>query len=316
MRWSLSSLPRPREPTNSRISSLRNCYHEAARAAPRGGKSGGGAKGGGESGGAGGTSRSSSVAGIFVRMTRTTSYGGGGGKVVTIPSGQLFSGRTEGAGRGHKCLVLRSRTYGSGYPGITGRGVVGRGFPFYFWPLSFGAGGGIGTAAYLHSNSEYGHADNSSRPGGPIMTAAFQSNSTSGMTFRILADNSTVTDLIADISANCSSSLSAASATAPSPYNDSAVLPPQPEQVVQYYRASSIALSLDGYNNTAVFAAEGTPDVPLPAGIDTTLLDCLNQTIGLAAPLVDGGGARWGAVPNNAGLLALAWLVWRSAASL
>ncbi|KAJ6535187.1 hypothetical protein B0H10DRAFT_2144886 [Mycena sp. CBHHK59/15] len=278
-----------------------------------GGKSGGGAKGGGESGGAGGTSRSSSVS-TGGSSRSATSYGGGGGKVVTIPSGQLFSGRTEGSGT--RAQMFGTPTYGSGYPGITGRGVVGRGFPFYFWPLSFGAGGGIGTAAYLHSNSEYGHADNSSRPGGPIMTAAFQSNSTSGMTFRILADNSTVTDLIADISANCSSSLSAASATAPSPYNDSAVLPPQPEQVVQYYRASSIALSLDGYNNTAVFAAEGTPDVPLPAGIDTTLLDCLNQTIGLAAPLVDGGGARWGAVPNNAGLLALAWLVWRSAASL
>jgi len=145
-----------------------------------------------------------------------------------------------------------------------------------------------------------------------MVTAAFQSNGTNGTTFRILADNTTVVDLIADITANCSASLSSSSSTSPAPYNDTATLPPQPEQVVQYYRASSIALSLDGYNNTADFEAEGTPDVPLPSGIDTTLLDCLNQTIGLAAPLIDGVGSQWAAVPNNMGLLGLVWLVWLS----
>ncbi|KAJ7672741.1 hypothetical protein B0H17DRAFT_947604 [Mycena rosella] len=275
-----------------------------------GGKSGGGgAKGGSEGGGAtGGTTKSSPVSTSGTSKS-ATSYGSGGGKVISIPSGQPFAGRTEGSGtRGQ---VFGTQTFGSGYPGIPGRGVVGRGFPFFFWPLSFGAGGGIATGAYLHSNSEYGHADNSSRPGGVMMSAAFQSNGTNGTTFRILADNTTVTDLISDIAANCSASLTSASTTtSPSPYNDTATLPPQPEQVVQYYRASSIALSLDGYNNTSVFAAEGTPDVPLPSGIDTTLLDCLNQTIGLAAPLIDGAGSRWAAAPDNMGLLGLVWLVW------
>jgi len=145
-----------------------------------------------------------------------------------------------------------------------------------------------------------------------MMTAAFQSNSTNASTFRILADNATVVDLISDITANCSASLSSSSATSPSPYNDTADLPPQPEQVVQYYRASSIALSLDGYNNTAIFEAEGTPDVALPTNIDATLLDCLNQTIGLAAPLIDGVGSQWAAVPSSASLFGLIWLVWLS----
>jgi len=144
------------------------------------------------------------------------------------------------------------------------------------------------------------------------MTASFQSNSTSASTFRILADNATVVALITDITANCSASLSSPSATSPSPYNDTADSPPQPEQIVQYYRASSIALSLDGYNNTAIFEADGTPDVPLPTGIDTTLLDCLNQTIGLAPPLIDGVGSRWAAVPSNGSLLGLIWLMWLS----
>lgn len=42
------------------------------------------------------------------------------------------------------------RQYGSGYPGISGRGVAGRGFPFVFWPLAWGGLAGAGTAAYLH----------------------------------------------------------------------------------------------------------------------------------------------------------------------
>lgn len=41
------------------------------------------------------------------------------------------------------------RTYGSGYPGTTGRGVAGRGFPFFFWPVVWPGGGG-GRGAYLH----------------------------------------------------------------------------------------------------------------------------------------------------------------------
>ena len=43
------------------------------------------------------------------------------------------------------------RTYGSGYPGLGGRGVTGRGFPFYFWPIAWGGLAGLGAAAYLHS---------------------------------------------------------------------------------------------------------------------------------------------------------------------
>ena len=36
---------------------------------------------------------------------------------------------------------------------------------------------------------------------------------------------------------------------------------PRPEQVVQYYRASSAVLALQNYNNTSTFEEEGTPDV-------------------------------------------------------
>ena len=62
-------------------------------------------------------------------------------------------------------------------------------------------------------------------------------------------------------------------------------LAPHPEQVVQYYRASSAALALQNYNNTAIFEEEGAPDIPLPANVDVQLLNCLNATIGTSIPI-------------------------------
>ncbi|KAJ7084097.1 hypothetical protein C8R44DRAFT_721888 [Mycena epipterygia] len=142
-----------------------------------------------------------------------------------------------------------------------------------------------------------------------MASAAFLSNSTASTTFRLIADNTTVTALMATIAADCSSSLTSASisATVPTPFNANG---PKPEPVIQYYRASSVALSLDGYNNTAVFAPENsTANTPLLAGIDMTLRNCLNSTIGNEVPLVD--GARVYAAPN-VGVLALVLLLLRA----
>lgn len=79
-------------------------------------------------------------------------------------------------------------------------------------------------------------------------------------------------------------------------YNSSNRTEPQPAQAVQYYRASSIVLTEDGYNNSATFSNDtNAPNTPLPSSTNSTLLDCLNQTIGAAAPLIasdtDGDGA-------------------------
>jgi len=268
-----------------------------------GGTSKGSGSGSGSDGSSGGISKTSSISSSGASKS-VTSYGAGGGKVITIPSGELFSGRSEGGGTRNE--VLGTKTYGSGYPGNPGRGVAGRGFPFYFWPLAWGGIAGAGTAAYLHTD-EYGSPNNSSRPGGIMMTAAFQSNSTSTI-YRIVSDNTTVSSLITDINSNCSSSLASSSSTTPSPYNESAPDAPKPEQVIQYYRASSVALTLDGYNNTADLDAEGTPDIPLPTNIDNTLLDCLNQTIAAAVPLVDGAGARLASPDLN--LIWVFWVLW------
>ncbi|KAF5338176.1 hypothetical protein D9758_014718 [Tetrapyrgos nigripes] len=271
------------------------------------GGSGSGRASGGSSGSGGGSSGRTSSINTGGGSTRSaTSFGNGGGPVLTIPAGSAFAGRTQGGAT--RDQVYGTSTYGSGYPGISGAGVASRGFPFYFWPLGWGGAAGLGSAAYLH-NREYGDPDNSTRPGGPMMFATFVSSS-QNTTFHVVADNTTVIDLISDISANCSSSINNSSSTStPQTFNDSSPTAPNAQSVIQYYRASSVALTLDGYNNSATWgnATESTPDSPLPSNIDNTLKDCLNLTIGAAVPLVDGAGRNVGSM--SAGIVPLLWVV-------
>ena len=216
-----------------------------------------------------------------------------------------------------------NRIYGSGYPGIIGRGTAGRGFPFFFWPLSWGRVSYTDSSAYLYTtdvglsilvnylttdertSSQYGNFDNSSRPGGIMMTAAFSSSS-ENTTFRVVADNTTVSVLLINIVANCSSDITSPSSITSSTFNDS-LASPKPEQTVQYYRASTVALTLDGYNNTGALEADGTPNTPLPTDLDTNLLNCLNTTIGAAVPLINSAGLQW-TVPSSTGLM-FTWLL-------
>ena len=55
-----------------------------------------------------------------------------------------------------KVLTCYRRAYGSGYPGIAGKGTVGLGFPFFFWPLAFGTVG-LGGAYHYHSDVGASH---------------------------------------------------------------------------------------------------------------------------------------------------------------
>ncbi|TFK21339.1 hypothetical protein FA15DRAFT_645745 [Coprinopsis marcescibilis] len=215
------------------------------------------------------------------------------GVAAAIPAGFPFAGRV--AGGGTRDSIMGTRTYGSGYPGVVGRGTSGRGFPFFFWPLTWPLAVGAGTGLYLHSNYEYGAPNNSTRPGGSMAYAIFPSpsDSTNPSTFRFLSDNATVALMIFDVGIECEGlfDLSTFSST-PIAFTDSTgvggTAGPGPEQAIQYYRASSAALTLDGYNNTATYGLEGSADSPLPASLDSELLTCLNTTIGVNLPLIDG----------------------------
>ncbi|KAJ7051511.1 hypothetical protein C8F01DRAFT_1066823 [Mycena amicta] len=250
-----------------------------------GGKTGSSSSGKTGSSSSGKTSSSSISSGGKSRSASTSSFGGG--KPIVIPIGQLFGGRS--AGGVTRVQVFGTRSFGSGYPGFYTRGVNGRGFPFYFWPLAWGTGIGYGAGTYMHTD-EYGEPTNTSRPGGAMASATFQSNaSSSASTFHLIADNTTLTALIPTIASNCSSHLTSTSTTSNTTTAFNSSSPAFPEQVVQYFRASSVALTLDGYNNSAVFAPENTTsDSPLPDGTDLVLLECLNATIAQAVPLVDG----------------------------
>ncbi|KXN82304.1 hypothetical protein AN958_02736 [Leucoagaricus sp. SymC.cos] len=274
-----------------------------------GGRGGGGGIGGGRgsSGGKGasGGGRAGSVTSGGAPRS-TSSKSAGGGPVSTIPQGVLFAGRQQGGGT--RANVYGTSTYGSGYPGSSSIGVASQGFPYYYWPVIWAPPVVVGTGYWIHSNGEYGDSHNTSRPGGALATAAFPSSTNGNTTFRLMADGDTVTSLITDISSSCGSSISSASSISSQPYNDSG--PPLPAQAVQYYRASSVVLSLDSYNNTAVYSNDtNTPPSPLPDNIDTTLLSCLNTTIGNNVPLVDAAnGLRWSS-PSSLGLVALVWAI-------
>ncbi|TFK82486.1 hypothetical protein K466DRAFT_299230 [Polyporus arcularius HHB13444] len=140
------------------------------------------------------------------------------------------------------------------------------------------------------------------------MQAAFTSRSSSSTTFHVLADNSTVVALIATINSNCTSLLNANSSKIPVAFTGTAK-DPLAEQAVQYYRASSVVLTLDGYNNTAALGEDANAKpVPLPTGIDTALLNCLNSTIGQSVPLFDAAFSI--SAPGIVSLMAVPYAIW------
>ena len=156
------------------------------------------------------------------------------------------------------------------------------------------------------------------------MQAAFNSPS-SNSTFHIIADNSTVVSLIGSIRSSCSGKFNnSTSSTSPSPYGNS-TSDPRPESAVQYFRASSVVLTLDGYNNTAALSSDTDgnatgPATALPYWVDMHLLSCLTSTIGQAVPLFSGveqddatavhsGSPRALSGPGMAGTLSLAVVV-------
>ena len=142
------------------------------------------------------------------------------------------------------------------------------------------------------------------------MQAAFISPS-SNATFHIVADNSTVASLIGSIRSSCSGKFSNSSSTSPSLYGGS-TSDPRPEGAIQYYRASSVVLTLYGYNNSAALSDNANATVtPLPTDIDMALLSCLNATIGDGVPLVDAAmaGSSASVLASKVGTLGLAWIV-------
>ncbi|KAF8981911.1 hypothetical protein BDQ17DRAFT_1262609 [Cyathus striatus] len=224
------------------------------------------------------------------------------GKEITISDGNPFAGRK--AGGGTRDQIFGTTVYGSGYPGQEDvHGVAGRDFPFFYWPVvwtpaAFNMPGRPSLPAYIHlADEEYGPPSNDSRPGGPLTTIFLPSlDSTTRTSFRLISDNYTITTLLPTLRNNCASHLSMFTDIHPKAFDNSFPIP-KPEDVVQYYRGSSIALCLDGYNNTQVLMRpREVDDATFPLRTDIALMSCLNSTIGSSAPLV---GDRVNAAPSR-----------------
>ncbi|KAG8967420.1 hypothetical protein FRB90_010887, partial [Tulasnella sp. 427] len=176
----------------------------------------------------------------------------------------------------------------------------------------------------------YGPWHNSSRPGGNMSWAQVTSSSwTQQPQKRGLLERQQVTNnatapyflvgdydsvsLVADqLRSNCSANVGDAI-----DYNtDQYAIPP--EEFLQYYRASSFALTLSSYWDPANSVANqpasndsaltSVPDAPVPPGTDLQFLDCVNTTIANNLPVMDG------AMMNRAhaavfAQLALFWVV-------
>lgn len=103
------------------------------------------------------------------------------------------------------------------------------------------------------------------------------------------------------------------------PYDLTNTSQPPPESVIQYYRASSFALALDGYNNTAELPSNMPPDnntappniadTPLPANhTDTSFLSCINTTIGESLPILNSAAPPNVMQTQFAGIIGIIWL--------
>lgn len=91
--------------------------------------------------------------------------------------------------------------------------------------------------------------------------------------------------------------------------------------MIQYYRASSVALALSGYSNSAALSDDpnSLPPTPIPTTANGRLslfITCVNLTIGSTVPLVDtvSGLANGGVGRLPAGgsveMVGLLWVVW------
>lgn len=198
--------------------------------------------------------------------------------------------------------LLAFRRYGSGYPNQTTEGVNGRGFPFFFHPISYGQYPGHGSS-YIY-NQEYGEPDKKTRPGGPLRYIIIQppKSLVAGpypeippMTLYAIGDEQSLKEIEQQIKWKCTTSYyngwvfaDRVRISKPKKFKGPAEDPngPIPEQAVAYYRASSAALLLVGYNNTAQATDGVHEDSPLPSVANTKFFRCINATIGESLPLV------------------------------
>ena len=108
--------------------------------------------------------------------------------------------------------------------------------------------------------------------------------------FYLIGDSSSVSVAQVALTANCNAtSLDEPFTALMYPIPDATNITHYPEaiDIIQFYRASSFALSLSGFNSSVL--PEGTvfADAALPNSVDRVFLQCINSTIGSTIPIMD-----------------------------
>ncbi|KAG8902856.1 hypothetical protein FRB99_004018 [Tulasnella sp. 403] len=140
------------------------------------------------------------------------------------------------------------------------------------------------------------------------------SNPNATSPYVLLGDHDSIVAVTSYLQSNCSANV--AQPTAFNPNDPNAI---QPQQIVQFYRASSFALALTSYNNPANnpanapasndSALSGLPDVPIPPGTNLTFLDCVNNTIGANVPVLESRAFQLVISVDIMGQVGFLWIV-------
>ncbi|KAH6918324.1 hypothetical protein BKA70DRAFT_1246871, partial [Coprinopsis sp. MPI-PUGE-AT-0042] len=191
-------------------------------------------------------------------------------------------------GGADRAFIEGTQMYGSGYPDQPSRGIKYKDFPFTFWPIIWEHTDNFPEFSFIKPGASNLALTTYVRPGGILVTCTIDAPKDSDSpqsvpaTYHVISDKATIELLASRIERRCSSGL-----RRPLDcrfYHDARV--PRPEQVVQYYRASSAALAVVGYNNTAMWEKEGTPDIPVPGNYSK--LECLKSVMSQELALVTG----------------------------
>lgn len=243
------------------------------------------------------------------RVDRGSGLSGGNGKGIagqfTITKGR-FAGRQAGGGTNNKLSGLTS-AYGSGYPqnytdavraNMSGP-VNGLGLPYLFWPVEYSKAG----FPDYYGSSEY--VDDEARPGGPMTqytlntTLGYATSSNEQTKLALWTDAVTAEQILTQLHF----------ATRSTPYFSLAPnFTINPKQAIGYWRGSSIALLLDGYDNgiPLMNASDNARTVyhnatlnPLPTGVNTKLVDFIGSMLDRSAPLVSSCGEANGSMSTS-----------------
>ncbi|KDQ56137.1 hypothetical protein JAAARDRAFT_195341 [Jaapia argillacea MUCL 33604] len=246
---------------------------------------------------------------------RTASaYSPGGGKPFKLCKASPFSGSLAGGATRLQSFIYGNKRYGSGYPyGGWGTYIDNRPLPFVFYPIPI--------YPNYYGGDAYTPQNGTRRPGGTVSVAMIKGDSGINATevYRIIGDHFSVSVALNALVTSC-----AVENTTIFDLDPLARSFPLPQQVIQWYRASTFGLSLDSYSNTATLPSnmpisnDTAPppldaDSPLPSGLNISLLTCLNTTIGASIPLVDPLPltTMWDSLPSIIeGLITIAMILW------